>query len=395
MIKKTIKQYLVLNAISSFAMGTIAAVYVTFLTSHGLNLFEVNMVNFVFFATLFICEIPTGAFADIFGRKTSFVLSCLILSAGTFIYAFSKSFWGFALAEFVSAIGKTFASGAFQAWLVDSLKHHGHTEPLNRVFSKVRVVGQSAGIISALIGASLADIRADLPWILMGVLELIAGITAFFWLKEDYFVKKKFSIRLGLSAMKETVQQSIEFGMKNKVVRFLLVAGIIQMFSVQAVNMQWQPYFVKYLVEKKLLGFLWVGMVVGIMIGSSLAGKLLCLVKNEKAALIICQVLTGVGITLVTILPFPVGIVMFILHEIPRGMYAPLKDKFLQDSIPSSARATITSFESISPHLGATIGLFTSGFLADKFGIQSAWVTSGLFLVVMTLLFSRNRSKKS
>ncbi len=394
MIKKTIRQYLVLNAITSFAMGTIAAIYVTFLTSHGLNMFEVSMVNFVFFSTLFVCEIPTGAFADIFGRKTSFVIACLLLSAGTFIYAVSKSFWGFALAEFVSAIGKTFASGAFKAWFVDSLKHHGYNGELHRIFSRVSVIGKSMGIISALLGAYLADIRSDLPWFLMGTLELIAGIMALVWLKEEYFVKNKFSFRMGLRAMKGTVRQSIEFGIKNNAVRFLLVAGVIQLFAVQAPNMQWQPYFIEYFVENKLLGYLWVGMVLGLMTGSLLAGKLLSLVKDEKLALIICQIATGLMIAIVTLLPFPAGIAMYILHEVPRGAYEPLKDKFLQDAIPSHARATLTSFESIAPHLGGMIGLFVSGFLANRFGMQTAWVTSGLTMVFVTILVSRNRKKK-
>src|SRR3989344_4988983 len=115
--KETIRHYLLLKSVSAFSISFIAAVYVTFLISKGLNLFEVNLVNFVFFTTLFICEIPTGAVADVFGRKVSFVCSCFLYALGMFIYSASNSFWGFALAEMTAAIGNTFASGAFQAWL--------------------------------------------------------------------------------------------------------------------------------------------------------------------------------------------------------------------------------------------------------------------------------------
>src|SRR3989344_3967159 len=117
--KETIRHYLLLKSVSAFSISFIAAVYVTFLISKGLNLFEVNLVNFVFFTTLFICEISTGAFADVFGRKLSFLLSCSLFAVGMFVYGLADSFWGFAAAEAISALGNTFSSGAFQAWLID------------------------------------------------------------------------------------------------------------------------------------------------------------------------------------------------------------------------------------------------------------------------------------
>jgi len=393
--QKTINQYLTLMSLSSFARGGIATIYVPFLLSNGLNLFEVGLVNFIFYSTLFICEIPTGAFADIFGRKSSFVMSSLIAGIGAFMYASSKTFWGFAGSEAVLAIGSTFASGAFKAWLVDKLNHHGYTGSLNKIFSKTQAFGLIAGVISALIGAQIADINIVLPFIWLGVLSFITGLISIFWLKEEYFVKRKFSFKLGFLAMKETTMQSIEFGLNNKVVRFLLVIGIIQVFAVQALNMQWAPYFLEYFQDKKFLGYLWAGMMFGLTAGSFLANKLLALVKDEKRALIICQMLIGIGTIAITLLPFPLGIAVFILHEIPRGMFTPLKDKFLQDNIPGHARATISSFESISPHLGGMVGLLASGYIANKFGISASWIMSGSLMVIFTLLVAKNGSKKS
>src|SRR6185369_4258736 len=125
MQRKIIRQYYVLSCLfNGGGMSIISAIYVTFLIHNGLNLFQVNLVNAIFFLTLFLCEIPTGAFADIFGRKTSFVAACGMLCASMFVYGSSHTFFGFVLAEMLGAVGTTFRSGAFQAWLVDSLKHH-------------------------------------------------------------------------------------------------------------------------------------------------------------------------------------------------------------------------------------------------------------------------------
>jgi MFS family permease len=116
MQNKIVRQYYVLSLLFSIGGNSLTcAVYVTFLMSNGLNLLQVNLINAVFFFTLFVCEIPTGAYADIFGRKSSFVLACALMSASMFVYGSSHTFVGFIIAEILAAIGGTFRSGAFQA----------------------------------------------------------------------------------------------------------------------------------------------------------------------------------------------------------------------------------------------------------------------------------------
>src|SRR3989344_5236857 len=231
MEKQTFRCYLGLSFLTKFGISFIAAVYVTFLLSQGLNLFEVNMVNFVFFITMFVCEIPTGAIADVFGRKTSFVCSCFLYTAGMFTYAVSHSFWGFALAEMTAAVGRTFASGAFQAWLVDRVRHQGYKGSLNSVFSKEQQLGQIGLIIGAICGAFLADKNMALPWIVAGFVMLVAGVVAMLFMKEEYFVRQKFSVKSGFLAMKNTAVSSFTYGMRHGVVRFILILAAIQFFS--------------------------------------------------------------------------------------------------------------------------------------------------------------------
>jgi len=78
------------------------------LLSRGLNLFQINLVNVAFYTTLFVFGIPTGAFADIFGRKTSVVLAGIFNALGTLVYYLATGFLGFAAAEILLAIGSTF-----------------------------------------------------------------------------------------------------------------------------------------------------------------------------------------------------------------------------------------------------------------------------------------------
>ena len=84
--KKIIRLYMVLNAIESLASSLVVATCVMFFIERGLNLFEVNIVILVGVVVVFIFEIPTGAIADIFGRKISCICGYFMAAFGFFVY---------------------------------------------------------------------------------------------------------------------------------------------------------------------------------------------------------------------------------------------------------------------------------------------------------------------
>ena len=126
MIKKTTNIFYLVTAISEFFTAFHFGTYVLFLLSHQLTIFEVSLVNMVFMTTMFLLEVPTGAVADIFGRRFSYLLSNLVIAAGFLFYGFSGTLVGFMLAEAILALGATLTSGALDAWFVDSLKFYGY-----------------------------------------------------------------------------------------------------------------------------------------------------------------------------------------------------------------------------------------------------------------------------
>ncbi len=391
MTQKVIFQYYLLTTLTRCAMNMISSTYVIFLLSKGLNLFEVNLVNVAFFVTLFLCEIPTGAFADVFGRKASFIVSCLTLSLGMFVYAFSESFWGFVFAEILGAIGSTFATGAFSSWLVDSLKHHEYNGSTSNIFARESQLKHGVGILAALAGAFLADISLSLPWIAGSVVYAITGVIAFIILKEEYFVREKFHPITGWYKLVDVVKTSAQYGIKNKNIRFVMLLVLGLNFAVMAPNMQWQPYFKEWIPNQKNLGFVWSGMALSLMFGSWLAPMLLKKIVSESKSLLICHAVTAMClIGTVSFGNMTMTLIMFYMHEVARGAFEPIKEAYLHDNIPSKERATIVSFESIAHHAGGAVGLVISGALAEYGSIEFAWIVSGVSLLLVVLSLSRN-----
>ena len=165
----------------------------------------------------------------------------------------------------------------------------------------------------------------------------------------------------------------------------------MQFFAVQAPNMEWQPFFSRFLASKTSLGFIYTGISIALIIGSMFAPVFLKRIKQERTALAVVQVVIGCGIC-GTILcrSLPIGLAVFLGHEVFRGMFVPLKDAYLNDSIPSEERATLLSFESISHHVGGMIGLLVSGCIAQYGSMMAAWMLSGSVLVISALISVKN-----
>ena len=118
--------------------------------------------------------------------------------------------------------------------------------------------------------------------------------------------------------------------------------------------------------------------------------------NNEKKFLIYSQVLMGAGLILPVLFGyFFLCLPAFLIHEFARGLFAPIKDDYINQSIPQkdSRRATLLSVESMARHLGGIIGLVLSGLIAKFSSIPITWMISGAFLIIATLLISEKREK--
>ena len=87
-IRDIIRRYYTVWGLYSFAGGFLFGVYPIFLRSRGLNQFQINSVLATYFVVLFLTDVPTGAFADLLGRRRSYVLG-----ASLRVCAFSCTSW--------------------------------------------------------------------------------------------------------------------------------------------------------------------------------------------------------------------------------------------------------------------------------------------------------------
>jgi MFS family permease len=394
MVRKTIQSYVGIRACFQFAIFFHAATYVTYLMERGgLNLLEVNMVNLGFFLTLMLFEIPTGAVADLFGRRLTFASACCLFALSSLIYAKSQTFWCFVLGEVVGAIGSTLANGAIQAWMVDRIKFFGSEGSPSRVFAVEQYCCGVTQIIGGVLGAYCYAFDPPLTWLLGGLIMGVIALVALFVMKEEYSHGVRRTRGDVLQLFGKSVSAIKDHALNNKVVRFLLVISFVNMLAVMAPNMQWQPFFLSLNSSKVFLGYIVAMSFIAMMFGTLVSTKFMMPFFGNKRAILVGQLLVGVGICATTFFCLPVALTIFVVHEIGRGAWYPLRDTYLHDNIPSDHRATLASLTSTANHVGGIVGLIFCGFLAQYLSITVSWVLSGGIMISTVLLLWKEKKE--
>ncbi len=86
---RTERTYYVVFSLYTVSAWFLAPMYSLFLLSRGLDLFQINVVLATYLISVFLFEVPTGAIADLAGRKVSFLLSCAVRMVAFTLYAFA------------------------------------------------------------------------------------------------------------------------------------------------------------------------------------------------------------------------------------------------------------------------------------------------------------------
>src|SRR5512144_2378285 len=147
---RTERTYYLITCLYRVAWSALGPTYALFLIDRGLDLLQVNLVLATYLITTCLFEVPTGAVADVFGRRASFLLSCLVRALAFGLYYFSDSFGEFLVAELVDAVGTTLATGAFDAWAVDGIRAEGDHRPVDRLFARAQMLAQAMAIVAGL-----------------------------------------------------------------------------------------------------------------------------------------------------------------------------------------------------------------------------------------------------
>ena len=378
-------------------MNMQSSIWVLYLAYCGMHLAQIGLLEGIYHATSIVCEIPSGAAADLLGRKRCMILSNICIAVSCVIMLFSKSFGCFAVSFVVQALGNNLNSGSEEALVYDSMKCLGQEEHYMGVYGRLNVLIEVAQGLATVAGGALAEfsyfwcyaacvviaVLALLPVLLMaeptqcgeaadtageGVEDAAEGTPAQRTIRET--VKHHFAVSACI------LQKDVRIG---KIIGFYSVV-----FAAHTLLFFYsQQYFADLGYNKVQISVIM--LLVG---GASCLGALVsekmyrwfgkkCLIPETViiAGAILCYGAGKAG----------VAIAALMCAGFANAALYPIQSDSLNALIPSEQRATLISVDSMCFSIAMIVLFPLAGALADRWGLKTVLLLLGVILLLFLL----------
>lgn len=213
--------------LTSFLSGLIFIIPIWVLFERRiLSLAQMALIEAVATGLTMFLELPTGALADLFGRKTTAGIGLVLQGLGNVYSGFATEPMQFIVGFLVSSVGVALLSGANDALLYDTLKELKQEDRYAKVSSTNSMLFQVGIVIASLTGGYLYQYAIALPYVLYGLALILAGVV-FFLMKEPTIDSEVFTLRNYLRQTKAGVE---EIGRTKQVLElsifYILIGGI-------------------------------------------------------------------------------------------------------------------------------------------------------------------------
>jgi MFS family permease len=398
------RTYLTLLLGNTLAASFIWGINTLFLLDAGLSNLEAFAANAFFTAGMVLFEVPTGVVADTWGRRTSYLLGTLTLSASTLLYFFmwqlEAAFWAWAVVSMLLGLGFTFFSGAVEAWLVDAMHFAEYQGDLEAVFGRGQMVSGVAMLGGSVAGGVIAQATSlGVPFLLrVGVLLVMFGV-AFRLMRDLGFTPERGASPV--RAVRTVFATSLDHGLKNPPVRWVMLAAPftsgVGFYAFYAM----QPYLLELWGDEEAYAV--AGLAAAIVAGSQIAGgylapRIRARFERRTTALILGTIVSTLTLVLLAFTDhFWVALGLLVVWGLIFAAEMPIRQAYLNGMIPSQQRATVLSFDSLC---GSTGGVFIQpvlGKTADVYSYGTSYVFGAAFqaLAVPFLLLSRRERSPS
>jgi MFS family permease len=175
-MRKIAPQNDLLFYVSEFLYATIFSIpiWIVYYQSK-ISLVVISFLVAIQYASQLFLELPTGAFADIFGRKTSVIMGYFMWAVASVVIILANGFWVLLLATIFGGLAESLLSGSMEALVYDSHKQDGTEEKFSKVLSNNNILFQFGLILGTVTGGFFFNIAHYLPYLLYAVLCIIAG----------------------------------------------------------------------------------------------------------------------------------------------------------------------------------------------------------------------------
>lgn len=374
-----------LDAVISPLFFFMPAFMVLYFNGIGISLFQIGILMGVANLTSLLFEIPTGAIADLYGRKFSVLLGYLLQAIGFMSLFFIQDYYIIIGAFALLGLASTFSSGAKEAWVIDLIKS-SRKDFQKGYFVKMQAIDSGALILSGIIGAYAVKLFG------LSIIWIATGISFFATFAIGLCAHERFTRRRTADSSVQRITKqgwkAILYSKNHSVLfSFLMAAAFLILASNLQGQIAWLPFFQELGLRQYAFGYLWSFMAVMGVIAPLLASRLLKN-SNERGFILTC-IVSLLLVTLLILFAHTIlfAIILLLASTLFWGMRFTAERIYFHRFIPSKLRASVGSLESMVLSILAIAGAPLAGWLVDNIGSRYTLISSSVILLIAAFIY--------
>lgn len=379
-------------------LNLLHALWMIWLSLRGFSLLELGFLEGIFHITSFVMEVPTGAIADLWGRRQSRILGRIFFIFSMLFLWGSRTFVFQTVGFMMTAISYNLESGAGEALVYDSLSYLKKEAAFIKIRGKKELIYQLAAIIAFLSGGYLATKNYDLVFILVLIIGGLSLINAMLMV-EPPIVKNKEPIggslirRVFVSLAQQTRDSLLVIQKQPRIAYLIIFTESVFVFSTtQYFYLQTWWKFAGY--TEWYMGIVFACQCLLAGLSAVLAPKMDKRYGEEKLLFLVPLMLL---VSLWGVAIFEFKALFFVLTGAFEGILVVTVSDYINKLIPGEFRATILSYQSMVFSLLMLFIFPLVGWLGDLYSLDfSLYVIAGtgslLYFIYRIYLLRKEKS---
>jgi MFS family permease len=384
-LQANIAKYYVLRCLVKRMVWPILTLY---LLRHNLSAEQIGVIFATCTIVGIVFEVPSGAFADWFGRKRTLALSMIISALSMLVLWQMTGFWGAMVGQLIYTFASSFWSGTHDAFIYETLVDLDRIKDFKKVTGRALFYSQTITGVLFVGVPVIAMYSLSLPFLLNAGVYVLATLLCL-----NLTEPRQESESSVLNA--EPKESSIRSFFKNPALLAVGtafgviggIAGILESFRqvyLNDVGFNLAYFGLIYLLLRLLVGF---------------AGDRVSFVEKKLGRTLTLALVPALGFVAYAGLALVSGywwLIFIALDGVQSGLSRPLEMEYL-NKIITKGRATMLSIYNVLEDIIGAVFIFIAGYVINwqgvKFGMGFAAVSMLVFAVPAFMWFLRHDRK--
>ncbi|HEV2237242.1 MAG TPA: MFS transporter [Ktedonobacterales bacterium] len=394
--------YLILEGCQALFFTMIATVNLVYQVEVAhLNPLQLVLVGTMLESVAFVLQVPTGALADVYGRRRAIILGMALVGVGFAIEGLVPNFAVILATQVIWGAGATFMDGALEAWIADEV---GEAR-VGAAFFRGSQVEQLGALAGAGVSVVLASVRLNLPIVAGGALLVLLALFLAAVMPEHARARPEAADeRPSWGRIAATARSGARSVRQSPVLLIILAVGACYGASSEGFDRLSAAHYLHDLTIPGLGPFkpvVWFGvMSAGTMLLSLAATELLrrrmSAASHERIARVLFAfaVIEIAGVVAFGLAgSFWLALVAYWGYLVTRRAANPIYTTWLTQSTAPEVRATMISLNGLADAGGQILGGPVIGLVGTIASLRAALVASGVVLAPTLALFALARGR--